>query len=436
MKPIKYIIITFAIIFIFNDSASAYIDPVSISSLLSLLVAATISGFYFLKFQIINFFKIILFFFKDISSLLKFLNKKKEVVFFYENKLYMLYLLEVITKFDLKESANTHILCKFEHESDCDIDERNIEISSFYTNFFLQIALNTIKCNILVTTTPDLNISSFKKSSQCHCYYYIFHSLVSTQMIYKQNAFTSFDVIACATKYQKKELENEEVQNNLPRKEILQSGYPFFSFLKKKKFSTSNNNQIIIAPSWVMDNKDYYEIYYLELIEKILQKNFELIFRPHPEFFKRNKSSIEKLEKIFFNYSNFKIDLSKSFDTLLSSKYLITDWSGIAFEYAYILKKPVIFFNTPRKINNSHTKHKLELQNQMVEVEKRENIGLIIDSPLEIFDSIQVLEDNKEKYQKSIVDFFENNLFNESNPENYIYENILSKNNFLKNRKS
>ena len=72
----------------------------------------------------------------------------------------------------------------------------------------------------------------------------------------------------------------------------------------------------------------------------------------------------------------------------------------------------------------------------MVEVEKRENIGLIIDSPLEIFDSIQVLEDNKEKYQKSIVDFFENNLFNESNPENYIYENILSKNNFLKNRKS
>ena len=131
MKPIKYIIITFAIIFIFNDSASAYIDPVSISILLSLLVAATISGFYFLKFQIINFFKIILFFFKDISSLLKFLNKKKEVVFFYENKLYMLYLLEVITKFDLKESANTHILCKFEHESDCDIDERNIEISSF-----------------------------------------------------------------------------------------------------------------------------------------------------------------------------------------------------------------------------------------------------------------------------------------------------------------
>jgi YidC/Oxa1 family membrane protein insertase len=31
---------------------------------------------------------------------------------------------------------------------------------------------------------------------------------------------------------------------------------------------------------------------------------------------------------------------------------LITDWSGIAFEYAFGTERPVLFIDTPRKVNN------------------------------------------------------------------------------------
>ena len=40
----------------------------------------------------------------------------------------------------------------------------------------------------------------------------------------------------------------------------------------------------------------------------------------------------------------------KSFD---KADLMISDWSGVAFEFAFGLEKPVIFIDLPKKINNS-----------------------------------------------------------------------------------
>ena len=31
---------------------------------------------------------------------------------------------------------------------------------------------------------------------------------------------------------------------------------------------------------------------------------------------------------------------------------MVSDWSGVAYEFAFALKKPVLFVDTPRKIKN------------------------------------------------------------------------------------
>ena len=55
-------------------------------------------------------------------------------------------------------------------------------------------------------------------------------------------------------------------------------------------------------------------------------------------------------------------------ESLYSSDIMISDWSGVALEYAFALKKPVIFCDLPRKINN---KNYLELEIDPIEVSIR-----------------------------------------------------------------
>jgi hypothetical protein len=53
---------------------------------------------------------------------------------------------------------------------------------------------------------------------------------------------------------------------------------------------------------------------------------------------------------------------------------MISDWSGAALEYSFGLKKPVIFLDLPKKINNPMYK---EIDIIPLEVSVREDIGVV-----------------------------------------------------------
>jgi len=63
------------------------------------------------------------------------------------------------------------------------------------------------KSDKLITSIPDLNTYHFQKSKTIKDFVYIQHSLVSSQMVYLENAFDNFDTVMCANEYQLCELE-------------------------------------------------------------------------------------------------------------------------------------------------------------------------------------------------------------------------------------
>ena len=63
----------------------------------------------------------------------------------------------------------------------------------------------------------------------------------------------------------------------------------------------------------------------------------------------------------------------------------MSDWSGVAFEYALGLKKPVIFVDVPRKVNNQKYK---EIQIDPIEVIIREHMGVVWDRKYPISDAL------------------------------------------------
>ena len=84
---------------------------------------------------------------------------------------------------------------------------------------------------------------------------------------------------------------------------------------------------------------------------KLLGHN--IILRPHPITIRESINIINKIIFRYKDYSNFIYEPSTDNNQVLfKSDVLISDWSGVAYEFAFGLKKPVLFIDTPRKIKN------------------------------------------------------------------------------------
>ena len=98
----------------------------------------------------------------------------------------------------------------------------------------------------------------------------------------------------------------------------------------------------------------------------------------------------------------FQKDFSSN-KTVYMADLLVTDWSSIAFEYAFSTLKPVLFINTPMKIVNEEYK---ELTTVPIDIELRDKIGISVDPqkiPEEIAGNVERLLYNEQFAPEAIL---------------------------------
>ena len=92
-----------------------------------------------------------------------------------------------------------------------------------------------------------------------------------------------------------------------------------------------------------------------ELLDALEKTDYRVIVRPHPEFLKRRSSLAKTLKERVTQTRNFVWeDCLLSENNLYEADILITDRSGIAFEYAFGTERPVLFIDTPLKEHNKN----------------------------------------------------------------------------------
>ena len=182
--------------------------------------------------------------------------------------------------------------------------------------------------------------------------------------------------------------------------------------------------EILIAPSWNKNEKNFINENFLDLIDTLLKKNYKVTFRPHPEHYKRSKKILKKIKLKSLDI-NFKFD--ENFDNIISmqnAKCLITDNSGIAIEYMIAFKRPVLYLDELDKIHNSDIKDYagLEAIDQII----KDNFGYLFKKS--DFDKIDIIIDNSEyKFKKKLPEL--NNLinlnyFNFGMTKKFLYSNL------------
>lgn len=211
--------------------------------------------------------------------------------------------------------------------------------------------LNFLNANILLSTTPGLDVYQWKKSKEVDCYIHMFHA-PNDVTLYRMFGIDYYDSILVSGAYQEKDIRALEAMRNLPAKGIHTIGIPYMDVMADRlktvaeKDSETNNKEktptVLLAPSW--GSSAIFSVYGGKIIEKLLATGYHVIVRPHPQSFKSEKDMLDKLMAEFPESDQLEWNRDNdNFEVLRRSDILISDFSGVIFDFALIYDKPVIY---------------------------------------------------------------------------------------------
>ena len=259
--------------------------------------------------------------------------------------------------------------------------------------------LNAAVC---VMTMSDLHRFQLKRSRHPVHYAYLFHAFVSTHQQYRHGAFDHYDTVFCVGPHHVAELRAAEARYGLPAKTLVECGYERIEKLFRDHREwparpAQSEPLVLIAPTW--GEQCLLESGISELLRELGGRPWRVVLRPHPEFVKRRPQRLREIGREIAQFPNLSIesDLMKE-SSIHEADVLITDRSGIAFEFAFGIERPVVFIDTPPKIQNPRMD---ELEIPPIEDRLRSELGVRIprDGIRGIVPAIERLLTQREEYR-------------------------------------
>ena len=211
--------------------------------------------------------------------------------------------------------------------------------------------LNFLKANIVLSTTPGLDVYQWKRSKDVNCYIHMLH-MPNELIQYRMFGLDYYDTILISGDYQEKDVRELEKIRNLPAKEIYHIGIPYMDEmvkrLKNNPSVSSEKKTVLLAPSW--GDSAILSKYGNEIIDILLATDYHIIIRPHPQSFASETELMNSLmnkypdsEQLEWNRDN------DNFEVLKRSDIMISDFSGVIFDFALVYDKPIIYADTEYK---------------------------------------------------------------------------------------
>ncbi len=237
-----------------------------------------------------------------------------------------------------------------------------------------------MQAGIVVMTMPDLDTFHIKRSRYRVHYAHLLHSMVSTHMIYRKGAFDHFDSVLCTGSHQVAEIREWERLNGLPEKQLFEHGYCPLDLIMEAAAHHPGPPpgdgplNVVVAPSWGPEG--LLEAWGERVVGILLDAGHRVHVRPHPRTRQLASTVLDDLDARFRDHPMFRLDEDTTDPgPLLDAHVLVSDWSGVALEYAFALERPVLFIDVPRKVNNpDYTR----LSVIPLEASIRERIGAVL----------------------------------------------------------
>ncbi len=350
----------------------------------------------------------------------------KHLVFYSEGNGFYKYFQGIIEYLLIHTNIVIHYITSDPKDEIFSIAEKEERLKVYYIGEKKLITLMMkMDADIVVMTMPDLENFHIKRSlvRKDIEYIYIPHGMDSLNLTMRTGSMNHFDTIFCVGRHQKEEIEKTEKVYGLPQKNLVEWGYCLLDSMREQyKTAKSQHNfqsdeeaakqpvKILIAPSWQPDN--IVDSCLEEILDKLTGRGYQIIVRPHPQHVRHKKALMEQLKEKYRACGDIEIQTDfSSNSTVFEADLMITDWSGIAYEYAYTTQKPVLFINTPMKVMNPEYE---KIDTVPLNIVLRDAIGLSLElNQLEMLEeSVQKLLAEKTEYYGRIENFVQEYVYN------------------------
>lgn len=205
--------------------------------------------------------------------------------------------------------------------------------------------LNYLNATIVLSTTPGLDVYQWKRAKDVDFYVHIPHAS-SDITLYRMFGIDYYDALLLSGDYQCEDIRALEEMRNLPAKELVKVGIPYMdemaARLEKAEPLPEHPRTVLLAPSW--GSSAIFGIYGGKIIDTLLKTGYHVIVRPHPQSFASEKELMDSLmaqypesEQLEWNRD------TDNFEVLRRSDILISDFSGVIFDFTLVYDKPVIY---------------------------------------------------------------------------------------------
>ena len=304
----------------------------------------------------------------------------KQIVFYSERKGFYKYYKNVIEYMLRKTDIVIHYI-----SSDPGDDIYDMESEYFRTYYIgenkLIVLMMKLEADIMVMTTPDLQTYHIKKSlvQDNIEYIYMDHAIGDVNLSYRKHALDHFDTVFVPNEYTESEIRAQERLYNLPEKNLVKVGYSLIDDMIEQysinKKPTNTPKEILIAPSWQQDN--LLDLCINKVLEQLLGRGYHITLRPHPQYVRLFPDKLDAISEQFDRYEDFELQTDFSSNrSVMDADVLLTDWSGIAYEYSFTTLRPTLYINTPMKIINPDYE---EIGITPFDIIVRDEIGISID---------------------------------------------------------
>ena len=209
--------------------------------------------------------------------------------------------------------------------------------------------MNFLNAVVVLSTTPGLDVYQWKRSKNVQSYIHIPHA-ASDITLYHMFGLDYYDVVMLSGEYQVKDIRLLEKMRGLPQKELIKVGIPYMDEMAARLQNATPQEKlyectVLLAPSW--GESAIFQKYGGKIVDVLLNTGYHIIIRPHPQSFVSESDLIEKMMKKYPESNQIEWNRDNdNFDVLNRADILISDFSGVIFDFSLVYDKPVIYADT------------------------------------------------------------------------------------------
>lgn len=205
--------------------------------------------------------------------------------------------------------------------------------------------LARLRADLCISTTPGLDVMQFKRSKRVRHYMHLVHA-PTDKAFNRPYSFDYFDSVVINGPHQARTLRYLEQLRGSPAKTLIMGGCLYYDDLLEQLRNpfperVIPGKTVLLAPTW--GRNGLLRLHGSKLLGALAAQDITLLIRPHPQSLVSEPELIQQLQTLFPEGPRLAWDFSPSpFAAMSRSDVMVSDISGVIFDYAFLFEKPVI----------------------------------------------------------------------------------------------